>query len=271
LLKRFDTLTVIVAVLLMPALAFSVEKFAPGSAVAGSDNTVTVPLEIANEDGLMAIDIPLKFSEGVTLKAVNFENTRVADFDLKIANINNDDHVVIIGLVHQLSATAKPTLAAGTGPIANLVFEVNDPSISEIRLDPVVTENPHHSLMFIYNRRSNPGQLAFDNAEPAFQGISVALSGVRGTSLPTVFSLAQNYPNPFNPATQIEFGLPAPSRVELTVYNVLGQTVATLVNGDMPAGNHTITWDGSSVSSGVYFYRLTTNGFVETKKMMLLK
>jgi len=260
-----------VAVLLVPALAFSAEKFAPGSAVAGSDNTVTIPLVISNEDGLMAVDIPLQFSEGVTLKAVNFENTRVADFDLKVANINNNDRIVIIGLVHQLSATAKPTLAAGEGPIANLVFEVNDPSVGEIKLAPAITENPHHSLMFIYNRRSNPEQLAFDNVVPAYEGVSVALSGARGQQLPTVFSLAQNYPNPFNPATEINFGLPVPSNVQLTVYNVLGQTVTTLVDGELPAGNHTITWDASSVSSGVYFYRLTTNQFVETKKMMLLK
>jgi hypothetical protein len=272
LLKRFDTLTVIVAVLLVPVLAFSAEKFAPSSAVAGSDNTMTVPLEIANEDGLMAVDVALKFSEGVTLKAVTFENTRVADFDLKVANINNDDHIVIIGLVHQLSATPKPTLAAGTGPIANLVFTVDDPSVREIRIDPVVTEKPHHSLMFIYNRRSNPGQVAFDDVQPEFAGVSVALSGgAQAAGMPKSFSLAQNYPNPFNPNTEISFALPVASRVELTVYNVLGQTVTTLVDGDMPAGEHIVSWNASSVSSGVYFYRLSTNGFVETKKMMLLK
>ena len=134
LLKNYRIITVIVAILMVPAVAFSANKFAPSAAVAGTDNTVIVPLEIANDDGVMAIDIPLKFSEGVTLKEVTFENTRVEHFDLKISRIDNDERTVVIGLIHQLSPTPKEPLAAGEGVIANLVFEVNDPSVTEIRL-----------------------------------------------------------------------------------------------------------------------------------------
>jgi hypothetical protein len=264
-----------VAVLLVPALAFSANKFAPTEAVIGTDNTVTIPLEIANEDGLMAIDIPLKFSEGVTLKEVTFEKTRVENFDLKLSNINNEDNIVIIGLVHQASSTAKPTLEAGEGPVANLVFEIDDITIDRITIDPVVTEEPHHSLMFIYNTRSNPDQLAHDQVVPGFEGVTVALSGV-GSNLPTSYALEQNYPNPFNPSTDVAYSLPKAGHVELKVYNVLGQEVVTLVDEHMPAGNHTVTWDGrnaqgSSVSSGVYFYRIAAERFSDTKKMMMLK
>jgi hypothetical protein len=90
--------------------------------------------------------------------------------------------------------------------------------------------------------------------------------------LPTKFNLVQNYPNPFNPATTIQFDLPRASDVTIEVFNVLGQRVATPVDGEMPAGFHKVSWNSGNQASGVYFYRLTANGnVIDTKKMMLLK
>ena len=83
--------------------------------------------------------------------------------------------------------------------------------------------------------------------------------------------LVGNYPNPFNPATEISFSLPSASHVKLEVFNVMGQKVATLVDGQFEAGEHVVRWDGSDAASGVYFYRLQAGDFVDTKKMMLLK
>lgn len=91
------------------------------------------------------------------------------------------------------------------------------------------------------------------------------------TSTPNSFGLSQNRPNPFNPTTEISFSLPEASGVKLEVFNIRGQKVTTLADGTYSAGEHTITWDASDMSSGVYFYRLTTDGFTETKKMVLLK
>jgi Peptidase C10 family/FlgD Ig-like domain/Right handed beta helix region/Protein of unknown function (DUF1565) len=96
------------------------------------------------------------------------------------------------------------------------------------------------------------------------------------TSLPQMFALAQNYPNPFNPITDISFSLPEASDVRLEIYNIMGQKVKTLVEGQMDAGYKTVVWDGksnsgSSVASGIYFYRLTAGDYVNTKKMTLLK
>ncbi|MGD8922694.1 MAG: T9SS type A sorting domain-containing protein, partial [Candidatus Zixiibacteriota bacterium] len=88
--------------------------------------------------------------------------------------------------------------------------------------------------------------------------------------LPDEFHLSQNYPNPFNPVTEIAFTLPAATEWRLTIYNVLGQTVASW-SEQSPAGTHTVTWDAHEYSSGVYFYRLTAGPFTETKKMLLLK
>jgi hypothetical protein len=92
-----------------------------------------------------------------------------------------------------------------------------------------------------------------------------------GSSLPTVFALRQNYPNPFNPTTQIAYDLPQRSRVDLGVFNVLGQRVATLVNAEQGAGTYHATWDGTDAVSGIYFFRLTADNYVSTKKMVLLK
>jgi hypothetical protein len=86
------------------------------------------------------------------------------------------------------------------------------------------------------------------------------------------FNLDQNYPNPFNPSTKISFSLPETGIVNLNVYNVLGQKVASLLNSEnMSAGNHSVSFNASNLSSGVYFYSLKAGNNVITKKMMLVK
>jgi len=89
---------------------------------------------------------------------------------------------------------------------------------------------------------------------------------------PLEYSLDQNYPNPFNPSTNIQFTLAATSNVTLEVYNMLGQKVATLLQGQkMNAGNHTQVFDASSLASGMYVYRISTPSFVQSRTMMLIK
>lgn len=89
--------------------------------------------------------------------------------------------------------------------------------------------------------------------------------------LPQGYALEQNHPNPFNPATTIHYSLPRRSAVRLDVFNILGQRVATLVDGDVSAGEHTVRWDGSNVASGVYLYRLRAGETTLARKMVLLK
>lgn len=89
--------------------------------------------------------------------------------------------------------------------------------------------------------------------------------------IPVAYALEQNHPNPFNPMTTIKFSLPSDSNVVLRVFNVRGQEVQTLVSESMSAGSHEVTWDARQHPSGVYFYRIEAPGFVETRKMIMLK
>ena len=90
-------------------------------------------------------------------------------------------------------------------------------------------------------------------------------------NIPTDYSLSQNYPNPFNPTTKISFSIPKTSNIELSVYNILGQKVATLLNKELTAGSYKYDFDASNLTSGVYFYKLQANNYSEIRKMMLLK
>ncbi|MCX6831936.1 MAG: T9SS type A sorting domain-containing protein [candidate division Zixibacteria bacterium] len=100
--------------------------------------------------------------------------------------------------------------------------------------------------------------------------------GQSEVSLPVGFTLNQNYPNPFNPSTVITYSLTTSADVELIVVNVLGQQIRTLVNQYQSSGDHSVVWDGrdqggNQVASGIYFYRMTSAGAVDTKKMLLMK
>jgi hypothetical protein len=85
------------------------------------------------------------------------------------------------------------------------------------------------------------------------------------------FELSDNFPNPFNPTTRIKYQIPELSKVKLTVFNLLGVKIATLVNEEKPAGVYEVVFDGTGLSSGVYFYRIETGRYSDTKKLLLLK
>ncbi len=130
---------------------------------------------------------------------------------------------------------------------------------------------------------SNGNNLLSSGFIAGLAGESFVTSVQEETTLPAVFKLHQNYPNPFNPSTTIRYDVPWQSRVTLTIYNLLGQSVATLVDDEKSPGGHSLMWhgrndDGAQVATGVYFYRIHAERlgsekqtFVQTRKLILMK
>ena len=146
-------------------------------------------------------------------------------------------------------------------------------------VDQYVSVDPHISatgeLQVTYNYDPVPGMSLFEYV-PGFttyvyKSVNVTDIGDQPKNVVDNFRLEQNYPNPFNPSTTIDFSLRKAAKVTLEVYNVLGEKVATLVDGRITAGTHSVTFDASNFSSGVYFYKLSSGDFSMTRKMMLLK
>ncbi|NIR49148.1 T9SS type A sorting domain-containing protein [candidate division KSB1 bacterium] len=102
-------------------------------------------------------------------------------------------------------------------------------------------------------------------------GLITSVEQVEEAQLPTEFRLEQNYPNPFNPTTTIQFSVPKTSSVSIKLYDILGRRVATLVDDEYQVGIYNISFDASDLASGVYVYRIQADGFVATRKLMLLK
>jgi hypothetical protein len=141
-------------------------------------------------------------------------------------------------------------------------------AIAEIDIDGTVYNCP--SECYFGTPRPNPEDTTPDMGACEHES---GVNDIRNSELvsPASFELSQNYPNPFNPTTAIGYQLSAVSQVELSVYNLLGQKVVTLVSERQQAGSHQVEWDASAFASGVYYYRLEAGEFVEVKKMILLR
>ena len=118
---------------------------------------------------------------------------------------------------------------------------------------------------------SRPASLAAAGVMAKIGNAEMAAGPAEISMLPTEYSLSQNYPNPFNPTTEIPFTLPQDSYVQLKIYNSLGQEVATLIDGNAPAGFHTVRLDAGNLASGIYFYKINAGSFSQMKKMILIK
>jgi len=158
--------------------------------------------------------------------------------------------------------------------IANFEFAIEDENLEVFSVEPTVIEKPNHQAMFVY---SEDGSEMID-ITPEIGEITIDVFDLIAAKevIPESFGLKQNYPNPFNPETVIEYDLPKSANVRVDIFNVLGQKVVTLVDSYGEAGSHQVTWNGtsesgSSVASGMYFYRIEADEFTETKKMMMLK
>lgn len=140
-------------------------------------------------------------------------------------------------------------------------FGTPPPNGTNITIKAIHTHDPDFAVS---NWDNNIGNYLFKNS-------IVTFASNLSQEIQTDFKLLQNYPNPFNPLTKIEFAIPKSTEVKISVFDVTGKEVAVLVNERLAAGTYVTEWDASNISSGVYFYKMVTDGFLETRKMMLLR
>ncbi|MBX7044615.1 MAG: FG-GAP-like repeat-containing protein [Ignavibacteria bacterium] len=192
-------------------------------------------------------------------------------FGLNIGDINGDGKPDIVTANQGLPTTLsifKNVSQQGVLTNESFASPINYPAGNEPR-DLVIcdldADTRPEVLVANYNNESQSTVSIFKN--------TTIISNVNTISIevPASFKLRQNYPNPFNPETSIIFDLPKPDFVTLEVYNSQGVLVQTLVNSNLSAGTYQTTFSGADVSSGIYFYKVITSGFTETKKMMLIK
>ena len=190
-----------------------------------------------------------------------------------------------------------PLDAIGTSDGGNAVVLARMETSNEIvfaRFDPDIEfydgsgDLPFGPRSFIGNGRDNSSAPPFnyynftEESETVFLaevermvllggGTPSAVEDIDSPRIPSTFVLSQNYPNPFNPTTTITYSSPVRDQITLSVFNVLGETVATLVNEEQRAGTYSVTFDGSNLNSGVYFYRVQNRFGAITKKMILVK
>jgi len=158
--------------------------------------------------------------------------------------------------------------ATGQG-IDSLTYDDNDPWPTEpdgdgatLELEDAASDNTLGENWKASAGHGSPGSK---------NSVTTTLEEMNYKIIPDKFILSQNYPNPFNPATTISYSLPKAGNVTLKVYDILGREVAVLVDENKSAGNYHAIWNASGVTSGIYFYRITSGTFTETKKLMLMK
>jgi hypothetical protein len=137
-------------------------------------------------------------------------------------------------------------------------------------LGKAIDETKQDNYVYIFNHLTNAWKFAKNMMGANLKKETAGGSG-DNLQIPAIYSLSQNYPNPFNPSTRIEFQLPEKQFVTLKIYDIRGSLVSTLVDKEMEPGYHSATWNARDFASGVYFYRLTSGSFVDTKRLLLLK
>ena len=231
-----------------------------GTPTAATDGVIVIYTVIDSQGSVAALTFSITVNEGLTFGDFFdfFGSSKVvptASHDLaEIREFIVGQRVEGIVLPEASGGTAPLTYSLSPALPAGLMFDVATRTIAG-------TPRAEAETVYTYTVTDANGASA-----------SLSLQ-----TLPTAFALADNFPNPFNPATTIKYALPQAADVELTVYNVLGQPVRTLVAEHQSAGRYAVEWDatddsGHSLSSGIYFYRLQAGGeFREVKKMLLIK
>ncbi len=272
--------------LTLTLLMFTSSAFAQYTGVISVDSveaqpgeSFQVPVRLSNNNlAFSALTVPLHYdSDYLYVDSVSFIGSILPETFSSLVLLEPAEGKIKITYLRKFQVD-DPTIDAEQGLLATIFFRLDlsaPPGV--ISLDSLNVEHIVAPDLPFWERVEISDASGLFVVLPDFipGAVKVMLpTGVNdgdNSGLPQEFALAQNYPNPFNPITSIEFSLPQAGHVELKVFNVLGQTVSTLVDGFETAGVHRVEFDAGSLPSGIYFYRISHSEGAQTKKMVLVK
>ncbi len=206
---------------------------------------------IRNQGNLNFSDEPFSVPDiAHALVVLDYEN----DGDLDFAAVNNSERNSVTLFINDGLANFTPNLNCFQQLVSGSPAGVVAKDFDLDGLTDIAVSTLSNKFFVLYNL-----------------GLTTSVNPSETSILPDQFTLAQNYPNPFNPTTTIKFSIPEASVVTLKIYNILGEEVKTLIDEFKEIGNHSVQFNASQLSSGIYFYRLKAGSFIETKKMILLR
>lgn len=239
---------------------------------------IAVPVRLTNNNvNVSGIVVPLRYSsDDLSVDSVSFVGSFLTSAFTGAYLVVPESNFVQIAYIPNVTFPI-PTILSPNGLIATIFFSLSPTtSAGMITIDSVNQVISLGDDYYFYTNIVISDPSGLTSYFPGF--VEGAIEVLTPTdvaddhgAVPSKFELGQNYPNPFNPSTTIEFSLPSGSQVKLQIFNVLGQVVETLVDEYLSAGTHQINFDASDQPSGVYFYRLSHSGGIDTKKMVLVK
>jgi hypothetical protein len=239
-------------------------------AISNYSSPPTVQASLINCSPLFSNSISLSWTVGNGSKRIVFFN-----------NSNSGAPLIFDGITYTANSTYGLGTSDGTGWYC--VYNGSGSNLTVTGLNPL---NSYRTMILEYNGSpgfegynkstagNNPRTLRVPRIEIKTETINLVENNPSGNITvgnPSKFELSQNYPNPFNPTTNISFELPINCKVSIKVYDISGREIITLLNETKTAGYYTVMFDASGISSGVYFYRIQTDGFSDMKRMLLVK
>jgi len=231
-------------------------------AVWDADNSGNWAMQVYLAPGLAPPEIATS-PDTVNFGEVDTTGATTVTRDLMIYNVSTGSDLSVTQMV------INPPLIRSAFSFAPATLNIapGDSDVVQISFNPSSVRNYSGVITVTNNSLNAPAK----NVPIRGDGVIPGAAELPESGLPTAFVLTQNYPNPFNPSTEIRFGLPVAANVRLAVFNVLGQEVALLASGVLPAGVHSRTFDAAVLPAGIYFYRLEAGAFSDIRKMILLR
>ncbi len=237
----------------------------------GPDTPIYISLYADGMTDFIGYDVRISLNDALYTPNIEFVQTRTGD-DHPLVTPN-----VFFAPVNRIERTATGSyyIMSGALPDNATGVSISNAFLGRIKLETSSSFSGFDTFTLLQaSYVSGDGVSATENVVSDFNVVYLNIvTDVEGEipGIPNSYTLGQNYPNPFNPTTTIPFEAISSGNAKISVYNVLGQQVAVVADTFFPVGQHTVKFDASNLSSGIYFYKLEMNGFIDMKRLVLLR